>query len=44
VNGFASKEAAAELNLHEHTVRRRYMKYRYDVLLDEFRLADPNDR
>src|SRR6516165_5626780 len=42
--GLASKEVAAELGLHEHTVgkwRRRFLKDRCDGLLDEARPGRP---
>ena len=43
-DGLASKEVAAELGLHEHTVgkwRRRFLKDRCDGLLDEARPGRP---
>jgi len=43
-DGMASKEVAAELGLHEHTVgkwRRRFLKNRCDGLLDEARPGRP---
>ena len=46
-DGMASKEVAAELGLHEHTVgkwRRRFLKNRCDGLLDDSPRPTPNDR
>ena len=43
-DGLASKDVAAELGLHEHTVgkwRRRFLKDRCEGLLDEAPLKDP---
>jgi transposase len=43
-DGLASKDVAAELGLHEHTVgkwRRRFLKDRCDGLLDEARPGRP---
>jgi transposase-like protein len=43
-DGLASKDVAAELGLHEHTVgkwRRRFLKDPCDGLLDETRLGRP---
>jgi transposase len=43
-DGVASKDVAAELGLHEHTVgkwRRRFLKDRCDGLLDEARPGRP---
>src|SRR5262245_33245284 len=43
-DGLASKEVAAELGLHEHTVgkwRRRFLKDRCDGLFDEARPGRP---